>query len=117
MIEADDTDRRIVALTTGGEWTIQEIPLKCLSCSLHYTVWSENPDWVEENKGGYCPECGAWNGHKLFWQRSLKGFIFQHHQNGEYEGKGMLPAPTPAFGAALHPTSDFAEFDTEDGLD
>jgi hypothetical protein len=86
-------------LTGETDWFVQMIPIKCLNCSLHYTVWSENPDWVEEHdSGGYCPECGVWGGNKLVWQEARPGFIFQNHQGGIETPGRLLPGAAPAFG-------------------
>ncbi len=34
-----------------------EYPIKCLSCGLHYTIWSWDTDWHEKHTA-HCPECG-----------------------------------------------------------
>jgi hypothetical protein len=50
-----------------------EYRIKCMNCSLHYSVYSWESDWhifdptsrgVQPNEGGYCPECGI-KGNKL----------------------------------------------------
>lgn len=84
------------------EWTVLQIPIKCMNCSLHYTIWTENPNWIEQHKGGYCPECGAWNGGKLYWQRERQGtFVYLLHQEDvPQESEGFIPAPTVSFGTA-----------------
>jgi predicted RNA-binding Zn-ribbon protein involved in translation (DUF1610 family) len=33
-----------------------EFPIKCLSCGLHYKVFSWESDWWKNRP--YCPECG-----------------------------------------------------------
>ena len=77
-------------------------PIKCTACGLHYLVFSVDPDWPVERKGGYCPECGSWNGDKLVWGAveltDPAPFIFQHVP-GDAPQRELYPAPTPAFGA------------------
>ena len=51
-----------------------EYPIKCLSCGLHYTVWSWNEDWLIDRKP-FCPECGECNG--------FLGFPAKHHPDLE----------------------------------
>jgi hypothetical protein len=38
----------------------QQFPIKCLACSLHYIVCSDDPEWPNKAlNGGFCPECGT----------------------------------------------------------
>ena len=55
--------------------TNYEIPVKCMVCDLHFTIWSDH----EERNGfeTHCPECGVM-GSKMIWKaKPIKGFIFQ----------------------------------------
>jgi hypothetical protein len=36
--------------------------IKCMTCSLHYEVFSFYNDWTEKHKNSYCPECGNHSG-------------------------------------------------------
>jgi DNA-directed RNA polymerase subunit RPC12/RpoP len=38
------------------DWFTYEHPVKCMSCSLHFTVWSWEEQWSKRKI--YCPECG-----------------------------------------------------------
>lgn len=52
-----------------------EIPVKCMACSLHFTIWSETDLWKAEEI--CCPECGV-RGSKMIWKgKPIEGFIFQ----------------------------------------
>lgn len=50
--------------------------IKCLACSLHYTVCSDHESW-HTREATYCPECGS-VGPKLCWHELATGFIFDH---------------------------------------
>jgi hypothetical protein len=54
-----------------------EYPIKCLNCSLHYSVFSWEK-WADKHElGGFCPECGI-RGNKIVWGPVMRDeFIFQ----------------------------------------
>jgi len=35
-----------------------ELPIKCLYCGLHFTVWTWEEWWAAKNQP-FCPECGT----------------------------------------------------------
>ena len=57
--------------------------VKCLNCSLHYTIYSWGR-WADlHDLGGYCPECGI-RGNKAVWgPRPHTAFLFQLHNAGD----------------------------------
>ncbi|MCD8560340.1 MAG: HNH endonuclease [Shewanella xiamenensis] len=53
-----------------------EKKVKCLKCSLHFTIHSWNPD-SHRAKDLHCPECGQSEGVFVVWAQQRFGFIFQ----------------------------------------
>ncbi len=54
--------------------TNYEIPIKCMACGLHFTLWSESPD--RNAAEVFCPECGV-QGSKIMWGPvEIEDFIF-----------------------------------------
>ena len=49
-----------------AEYRNFEHRIKCVRCSLHYIVLSEDESWPESHALGACPECGS-RGGKLVW--------------------------------------------------
>jgi hypothetical protein len=54
-----------------------EYRLKCLNCSLHYSLFSWTR-WAEKNElGGFCPECGIRGNKVVYGPVKRDEFIFQ----------------------------------------
>lgn len=53
-----------------------EKKVKCLKCSLHFTLHSWNPD-SHRAQDLHCPECGQSDGAFIVWAQQRFGFIFQ----------------------------------------
>jgi len=53
-----------------------EKKVKCLKCSLHFTIHSWNAD-LHHAKDLHCPECGQSEGVFVVWAQQRFGFIFQ----------------------------------------
>lgn len=49
--------------------------VKCLDCSLHFTIHSWKPEG-HKAKDLHCPECGQSRGHFIVWAQQKFGFIF-----------------------------------------
>lgn len=52
-----------------------EKKVKCLKCSLHFTIYSWNSN-SHRAKDLHCPECGQADGAFLVWRQQKFGFIF-----------------------------------------
>ena len=52
-----------------------EIGVKCLNCSLHFTIWSWYSD-RHDTSTIYCPECGQHNGNFMVWKGDGTAQIF-----------------------------------------
>jgi len=50
--------------------------VKCIDCSLHFTIHSWEPDG-HKAKDLHCPECGQSDGHFIVWAQQKFGFIFE----------------------------------------
>lgn len=57
--------------------TTNQIKMKCLDCNLHFIVMSDNPEWFDDHRLAYCPECGSTRP-KIVWQSHVSGFIYEH---------------------------------------
>lgn len=76
----------LARLTESGVFHVQELvkttakfvekKVKCLCCSLHFTIHSWNPDG-HRAKDLHCPECGQSDGAFIVWSQWKFGFIFQ----------------------------------------
>ena len=53
-----------------------QIKAKCLSCSLHFIVCTEDPK-RHSAQTLHCPECGQHEGNFVVWQEPSYQFIFQ----------------------------------------
>lgn len=55
------------------------VKMKCLSCSLHFEIYTWQEDWHEKMHGKvYCPECGTQGG-KMVWEaEQVEGQIYNH---------------------------------------
>lgn len=53
-----------------------EKKIKCMKCSLHFTIYSWDPAGHRANTL-HCPECGQSEGLFLVWAQQSFGFIFQ----------------------------------------
>lgn len=49
--------------------------IKCLNCSLHFTVHSYDEDWKPT---GGCPECGKPLTRVVHWHETVEGDIYEH---------------------------------------
>lgn len=63
--------------------------IKCLNCSLHFIVLSEDEEWVE-GRPVFCPECGSEDsgggGHFIYWKPvPSTRFIYEIVPGGETE--------------------------------
>jgi hypothetical protein len=60
-----------------GNTTFDLLKLKCLACSLHFTLCTWYPE-RHRLDSLHCPECGQHAGDFIIWVETGQGFIFQH---------------------------------------